>query len=422
MKKLSVLYFIEPMIGLGSHYWSQTLAKAIVETHPDIELTILVDDLVPFEVSHERLNWVKLPMCRNQVSEDGSLTFELIDEHGLVVDEEWKQKRAATVFSVFHKVKPNIVLLHNHLSGLEWDNLIEFEYKALVELARSTAWNPPVVATAMDFIDGFEDGCKVTAQAYLDKVKAEVDYILVCGQSLDLFISSCPPAKQFKHKLVLAGYPINLNPILPLAYPPQSSEVIVAAGGSELGSTLFKTAIEAFRIAHCRQESALINYPWRLLVGPNLKEQIPSLQKMAAHIATSVGAADKLIVQPTVSSSEYLARLTHHCVVSLSQCGQGTFLDLEQAGVPAVVVPYEANGIVLEQLYRAQFLQAANRGVMLREGDLTAQSLLAGLEKALSIGPKRMGLNLNGARFIANFVYDLALRNNIKQAQLLTPA
>jgi predicted glycosyltransferase len=417
MERLSVLYFIEPMMGLGSHYWAQTIAKAIVEAYSDIELTVLVDDLVPFEVDHDRVHWVKLPICRNQVTDDGSLAFELIDERGKVVDEVWKRKRADLVFSSFHRSKPNVVLLHNHLSGLEWDKLIEFEYQALVEVARSMPWSPPIVATAMDVIDGFEDGCAVRAEEYLQKVKAEVDYILVCGDSLELFIYSCPPATQFRDKLVLTGYPIDSSPILPLADASPSAEILVAAGGSELGYRLFQTAIAAFEIAHHRNITPLINHPWRLLVGPNLKDQMPALQEMAATVAATVGAENQLIVQPAVSSSEYLSRLTHHCVVSISQCGQGTFVDLEQSGVPAVVVPYEANGMVQEQVYRSQFLQDAGRGVFLKEQHLTPDSLLAGLRQAISIGRKQLGVNLDGSKAVANFIHELALRNQISYLQ-----
>lgn len=411
MDTLSVLYFVEPMMGLGSHYWAQVLAKAIVETHADIELTILIEDLVPLSITHERINWVKLPICRNQVSEDGSVTFKLIDENGKEVDEEWKKNRVDIVRSTFHQVKPNVVLLHNHLSGLEWDKLIEFEYKALVELAQASPWNPTILASAMDFIDGFEDGSDVVAQEYLHKVQEEVDYILVCGESLDLFTRSCPPAKHFMDKLILAGYPVDQTLAAPLASPPPSPEVLVAAGGGELGEPLFRAAIEAFRLAYQRQSLTLSNCSWRLLVGPNLKNRLPALREMADEVATSVGAEGKIIVQPTVSSSEYLARLTYHCVASVSQCGQSTFVDLEKSGVPALVVPYEANGIVQEQVYRAEFLQETGRGVMLREHNLTANSLLIGLEKALAIGPKKIGVNSNGADFIANFIHASALRN-----------
>ena len=419
MKRLSVLYFIEPMMGLGSHYWAQTLAKAIVEAHSNIELTVLVDDLVPFEVQHSQIHWIKLPICRNQVTEDGSLAFELVDEMGNVVDEAWKKQRADIVFSAFHRTKPDVVILHNHLSGLEWDKLIEFEYQALVTLARSVSWKPPVLATAMDFIDGFEEGCEVTAAEYLEKVRTEADYVLVCGDSLERFIRSCPPAAQFKDKLILAGYPIDSCAVLPLDHPPQS-EVLVAAGGSELGYCLFEAAIAAFKLAH-RNNSVLRTHPWRLLVGPNLKDELPALQQMAAEAMASIDAANLLIVQPAIGCAEYLSRLTHHCVASISQCGQGTFVDLERSGVPAVVVPYEANGMVQEQLYRAEFIQESGRGVLLREQDLTPNQLLSDLETALSMGMKRIGVNLEGGQRIAAFVHDLAVKSRAAQPSRLQP-
>ena len=417
MKKLSVLYFIEPMMGLGSHYWAQTLAKAIVEAHSNIELTVLVDDLVPFEVEHSQIHWIKLPICRNQVTDDGSLAFKLVDERGDVVDEAWKKKRADIVFSAFYHTQPDVVLLHNHLSGLEWDKLIEFEYQALVKLARLSSWKPPVLATAMDFIDGFEDGCEVKAAEYLEKVRTEADYILVCGDSLERFIRSCPPAEQFKDKLILAGYPIDSGAISPLDNPPQVSEILVAAGGSELGSRLFQVAIAAFQLAYHGKNSVLRTHPWRLLIGPNLKDELPTLQQMAADAMASIGAANCLTVQPAVSSAEYLSRLTHHCVASISQCGQGTFVDLERSGVPAVVVPYEANGMVQEQLYRAEFIHQSGRGILLRERDLTPDHLLSDLEKALCIGGKQIGVNLEGGQRIADFVHDLAVKNRAARSR-----
>ncbi|MBD2104345.1 glycosyltransferase [Leptolyngbya sp. FACHB-261] len=410
MEKFSVLYFVEPMMGLGSHYWAQVLAKALVKQYENVELTVLIDDLVPFSVVHDRINWIKLPVCRNQVTEHGSLNFKLIDESGHEVDERWKQARIDCVSNAFNTIKPNVVLLHNHLSGLEWDKLIEFEYKTLVDLAHLAPWEPPVLASSMDFIDGFENQSDTEAKEYLCKVKEEVDYILVCGASLDLFMQSCPLAAQFQDKLILAGYPVDSTPLLPLAEV-QEPEVIVAAGGSELGNQLFRAAIEAFGLAQRSPNCLLGQHPWRLLVGPHLKAEMAALQAMAEAVTTATGTQGRLIVQPTVSSAEYAARLMHHCVASVSQCGQSTFVDLERTGVPALVVPYEANGMVQEQLYRAQFLHNSGRGVLLREQNLSASSLLAGLEQALAIGPKRIGVNLTGAEFVAKFIHDLALSN-----------
>jgi predicted glycosyltransferase len=89
--------------------------------------------------------------------------------------------------------------------------------------------------------------------------------------------------------------------------------------------------------------------------------------------------------------------LLHRCRVSVSQAGYNTALDIIAARAHCVLVPFAAGG-ENEQLIRAEALAERGIGELVREAELSPQSLAAAIGRAASRPPATIALDTAGAR------------------------
>jgi predicted glycosyltransferase len=92
-----------------------------------------------------------------------------------------------------------------------------------------------------------------------------------------------------------------------------------------------------------------------------------------------------------------LAQLFQRAKVSVSQAGYNTVADVLRAGCASVLVPFEGEG-EREQLMRASRLVQAGHAVMLREGDLSPETLADAINRAAVLERRDIGLGLDGAQ------------------------
>jgi predicted glycosyltransferase len=92
---------------------------------------------------------------------------------------------------------------------------------------------------------------------------------------------------------------------------------------------------------------------------------------------------------------------------SVSQCGYNTALDVLRAGVPALVVPFADEGED-EQLRRAGRLERLGAVRVLEPSRLSGPALAAELDALRSFRPRRLALDLDGARTTAALLAGLA--------------
>ncbi len=147
-------------------------------------------------------------------------------------------------------------------------------------------------------------------------------------------------------------------------------QVIVSAGGGAAGLTLLKAALAA------RRAGCLADTTWRLFAGNRLPEA-----DFAALCATALA---------NVSVERFhdnLPGLMRGCRVSVSQAGYNTVLDILRARARAVVVPYAA-GRETEQLLRAERLAALGAVELVREAELSPETLAAAMQRAASAQPR----------------------------------
>ena len=96
--------------------------------------------------------------------------------------------------------------------------------------------------------------------------------------------------------------------------------------------------------------------------------------------------------------------LLSNAALSISQGGYNTVMEILEAGVGSVVVPY-AEGNETEQTLRAQQLALATNLEVLSEAALSPQSLANAIDRALkNPAPHNTALNTDGANSSATMV------------------
>jgi predicted glycosyltransferase len=162
--------------------------------------------------------------------------------------------------------------------------------------------------------------------------------------------------------------------------------VVVSAGGGAAGAELLNAALAA------RREGCLADAPWRLLTGANLPEpEYDALRRSAP---------------PGVTVERFrpdLPDLIRRCRVSVSQAGYNTVLDILTARARAVLVPFAAERET-EQSMRAERLAALGAAELVREGELSASSLAAAIERAAMREPAGIDIDINGAANSARII------------------
>jgi predicted glycosyltransferase len=174
-------------------------------------------------------------------------------------------------------------------------------------------------------------------------------------------------AARLGDKLVYTGY---LGPGRSSVGAPHG-EVVISAGGGQVGGPLFRAALAAWPLTTAARER-----PWRLVTGPYLAEALRvELDRQARELPG----------RPAVVVEAYRPDLGAHlggAALSVSQAGYNTVLELVAHHVRAVVVPYEGSGD--EQPLRARLL--AERGLLelLPEAELTPARLAAVMDATLT--------------------------------------
>ncbi len=169
--------------------------------------------------------------------------------------------------------------------------------------------------------------------------------------------------------------------------------ILVSAGGGIVGFPLFCAALEAQ--GHLWPELGL---PMCIVAGPFLPEaEWIDLQRAAA----AVPGVELVRHVPDMVAEMRRARL------SISQCGYNTALDILLAGVPALLVPYAADG-ENEQSRRADALAALGAVRRLAQSPPQPADLARAMIDALSFTPLSAALSLDGARRSAELLSHLA--------------
>jgi predicted glycosyltransferase len=378
LRSVRVLFHVQHLLGIG--HWRRATALAEAMGDAGLAVTMLAGGS-PEAHGAASFEIVQLPPAR--AADAGFKT--IVDAAGRPIDDAFRARRRALVLAAFARIRPDVVLIESFPFGRR---AFRFELVPLIEAAREAMPRPAIVASLRDVLVARDDPPR--AAAIVAAVRRDFDAVLVHGDPalIDL-AASFPAAREIADRLRYTGY---------VVAPPGrddgvtgTGEVIVSAGGGAVGLALLRAALAA------RPLSSLVAAPWRLIAGPHLPD--------ADYAALAADLPYGVMLERFRDDFPALLR---RCILSISQAGYNTTLDIIGAGARAIVVPFAASGET-EQAMRSALL--AERGVLhvLPETALDGSRLAEAVAAALAAPPPstRLAIRLDGAAASAALIAGL---------------
>lgn len=347
---MRVMIVVTHLLGTGHLARAITLARGFCAA--DHRVAVVSGGRPASHLDADGIEVIQLPA----VQSNGVDFTKLLDEEGAPATEKVLQGRMSMLLEQLDKFKPDVIITELFPFGRR---ILRNEFLTLLEAAQALP-HPPLICTSIRDIlappskPKKADFAEKTIQKYYDAVLVHSDQHLM---PLEL---SWPVSDTLSQYLRYTGF-VAPPPATRLPGGLGKGEVIVSAGGGDVGHRLFDCALQAARLAP--------NIRWRLLIGGQ------DGQALCANIAAH--APENLIAEP--ARPEFRAML-YGAKASVSFCGYNTALDILQAGCPAIFVPFDA-GSEVEQSIRASALSARPGITLIATQDLTPQTLLSGLEQ-----------------------------------------
>ncbi|HJS32682.1 MAG TPA: glycosyltransferase [Alphaproteobacteria bacterium] len=376
-----VLMHVQHLLGTGHARRAAAIGAALAAAGMDVEILSGGSPVAGLPLGAARLTQLP-PIAAADV------TFRrLVDAGGAPIDDAFRAMRRELVLARLAALRPDAVITELYPFGRR---AIAFELAPLIEAASALDPRPLVLCSLRDVLIAPADPRKI--EAALLRAYDLYDRVLVHGDPAFLPLqASYPAAAGLGERVVYTGYVV--------APPANSSnggegreEVVVSIGGGAVGAALVAAAIQGRRRMIETRHAAGAR-TWRLLLGTNL----PADAVRQARAAAQPG----LVVEPARGDFPALLSRAH---VSVSQAGYNTVMDILQAGVRAVLVPFAADG-ESEQTQRAEALARRGWAQVVAEGGLTAERLAAAIAQASALPPPPRGaLASDGAATTARLV------------------
>lgn len=363
---MKVLIAVTHLLGTGHLSRALTLGRAFAADGHQVQLAsggFPAPQLDPGDVT-----LIQLPPLRS----DGVDFTRLLGADGTVADAEYLTARNAALTQALTDLQPDILITELYPFGRR---SLAAEFDALLTAAKSLPRAPVILSSIRDILAPPSKPKKATRAD--EVIAAQYDGVLVHSDpKVTQLDTSWPVSDMLAAKLRYTGY---VAPPAPLPHPQSlgEGEILVTAGGGSVGDRLYETALEAAKRTP--------NQRWRLLVGG---------ADASNRIARFNAFGSPAKIEPARPD---FRQMLHHAAALVGMCGYNTTMDLLQTGVPSVLIPFDA-GKEVEQSLRAQTLQALPGISVLRDADLTSDTLLSGLATVQST-PRRTAedTDFNGA-------------------------
>lgn len=375
-----VFFYVQHLLGIGHLRRAAAVARALVAAGAEVTFVSGGEPVPSIGLGGAEL--VQLPPA----SAADSGFSAIVDAAGRPIDTAWQEARCRQLLALFAERQPDILLIEMYPFGRRQ---FRFELLPLLDAA-SKAGRPPLIACSLR--DILVDKGRADRRAEAVKlVERYFDLVLVHGDPrLVTLDRTFAEADRLGGKLRYTGYVVEQT-IAAGASDRDLGEVLVSAGGGAVGAPLFTAAIAAKPLSRHRHRN------WRLVTGRNLPAgEVASItqQAEAAGIAVDSFLAD-------------FPRRLQSCLLSISQGGYNTVMELIAARCPAVIVPF-AEGGESEQALRGRLL--AERGILqlVEPAALTPAALAAAIDRAIQ--PADLPLDLDGAARTASLLLAAAAR------------
>ena len=364
-----VMIVVTHLLGSGHLARAQLLAQAFKGAGRAV---LLVSGGKPVaHLSVSGVDLVQLP----PLSSDGTNFSRLLTPEGTEADAAYLAARQAALLAALNQFRPDCLITELFPFGRR---ILRAEFRALLSAARALEPRPCILASVRDIL---APPSKPERAVETEATIADFyDGVLVHSDPDQIPLSaSWPVTPALEARLHYTGF-IAPPPVEPKPGLPGTGEIIVSAGGGDVGAALYEAAIAA-----AAQRPDL---RWRLLIGGG------RAAAESVRLKAMLGADAKVVIEP--ARPEFREMLCH-AAASVSLCGYNTALDLLSAGTPGVFVPFDA-GDEVEQYIRARRLAMNPHFTLVRNAELGPASLLAALDRVMKAGRFVPDLtNLNGA-------------------------
>jgi len=292
---------------------------------------------------------------------------------------EAKKLRRKMIMEIYLRLRPEVLLIELFPFGRK---KFAFELLPLLRAAQRSAPKPLVVCSLRDIlVDGrddqqhFDNRARWLTDRYFDAVLVHTDAKFA---QLD---ESFRPLRPLKTPVYHTGFVVADSNDNTRRTGVADFGVVVSAGGGIVGTRLLHAAVEA-------QPWILreLGIPMTIVAGPFLPEMDwLSLTRFARN-------RPGLTLYRSVPN---LKKLMQNATVSVSQCCYNTVMDLLQAQVPALVIPY-STGQENEQSKRAEKLAQLGIVRVLAEAELNPDKLTQEIKTLCSLAKKSHRLDLDG--------------------------
>ncbi|MEP2641768.1 glycosyltransferase [Roseobacter sp.] len=364
---MKVAFLVTHLLGTGHLARALTLARACRDAGHDA--TVLSGGVPAPHLDATGLTLVQLPPLRS----DGTNFTQLRDAAGDTASADHLRARQTMIRRALSDIAPDVLVTELFPFGRR---VLAAEFLTAVETAHALPRPAVICASIRDILAPPSKPAKADkTHAILDQF---YDAVLVHSDPdvtpLDV---SWPVTPTLAARLHYTGF---VAPPAALPHPQAlgAGEILVSAGGGDVGTDLFYAALHAATANPAQQ--------WRLLVGG--ADAPARVADLRAHAPANAH------VEPARPD---FRQMLHHVTASVSMAGYNTALDLLQTGAPAVLVPFDAGGET-EQTLRAQALAHWPGVAVLPTAKLSADTLRDGLARALQ-SPRRPPLTqgLDGA-------------------------
>ena len=371
-----VMIWVQHLMGIGHRRRAAAIARAVAARGVDVALAS--GGAGAPDVDSDAVRVVALPVAR---AADASYRT-LVDVNGREVDDAWRAARRDMLLAAFAEHAPHVLVTETWPFGRR---LLRFELEPLVERARTAGCR--LVSSIRDVLQPPSKPSRARDTA--DRVLESYDAVLVHGDPAFVGLdASFPETERIRDLIRYTGY-VAQGPGPDVPPGVGEGEIVVSAGGGVVAHRLVDTALEG-----ARSDRRL---RWRVLVGPNA-----GAGALAGWRRTAPANA---IVEPNRAD---FRSLLSRARVSVSQAGYNTVTDLLATGVPAVLVPFSAQG-EREQSIRARVLAKAGVARVIEEDFLSAEALLEAVRRAVAqAAPARRPVRLDGAGESAETILRIA--------------
>lgn len=342
---MSVLFYVQHLLGIGHLKRAATLARAIAAEGLPVTL---VSGGEPVPVLDTRgFDLVQLPPLRAQ---DRSFAA-LVDADGQPVDARLLAERRNLLLETFERVRPAVVIVELFPFGRR---MLKDEIEALLERAERCLR----LCSVRDIL--VEKSRPEREAEMVAAARRWLDGVLVHGDpSFVPFDLTFPRAQEIAELIHYTGYVVEPVTVTSAA---GRGEIVVSSGGGRLGQELLAAARAARPLTKYRDS------PWTFLDGPTRAD---------------------------------FTTLLANCTLSVSQGGYNTTMEILATGARAVLVPY-GGGNETEQTLRAHLLAEKGKVAVLPENQLTPDRLARLIDSAPP--PMEVKIDLDGAAATARYV------------------